>query len=326
VINAGSRIRGPAFFYALLFLVSLFILWYYFYAVEKLCPIAKYKRQHREDKPMNSSIIIQIAVIIIVWVIAMQAINKVFAMILSRNDQIHIKFLRSMSQAGCTLLAGILLSGLFPATKTLSTTLLTSSSLLVAILGLAGQQVLADVVSGLILSWFRPFNVGERISLNGSGITGVVEDMTIRHTIIRTFYNSRLVIPNSVISKEILENSNLGNDYIGSYLTVSISYESDVEKAMEIMREVIENHPSVIDIRKDKSVGTKATVFLTNLGDSGVDLRATIWTATPDENFPACCDIRLEIKKRFEAENISIPYPHVHLVTDSPSQNEGDMV
>ena len=98
-------------------------------------------------------IIIQIAVIAIVWTAGMYAINKVFGMILKHKDQIHLKFLKSMSKVLWSVLACITLSGLFTTTKTLSATLLTSSSLLVAIVGFAAQQVLADVISGIMLSW-----------------------------------------------------------------------------------------------------------------------------------------------------------------------------
>lgn len=266
-------------------------------------------------------IIIQIAVIAIVWTAGMYAINKVFGMILKHKDQIHLKFLKSMSKVLWSVLACITLSGLFTTTKTLSATLLTSSSLLVAIVGFAAQQVLADVISGIMLSWSRPFNVGEKINLSNLGISGIVEDMTVRHTIIRTYYNSRMIIPNSVINKEIVENSNYTNDYIGSYMAVPVSYESNTERAMAIMKEIIENHPLVLDIRQDKSVGNKVNVFVTELGESGIVIRATVWTKTPDDNFAACSDIRLELKKRFAQAGITIPYPHIHVVSDSAFQN-----
>ena len=197
-------------------------------------------------------ILIKLAIIFALWFVGMLVLNKTFSMILKRNEQIHIKFLRSIPKAILTIIAFICASGLFNTTKTLSATLLTSSSLLVAIVGFADQQVLADVVSGVMLSWSRPFNLGEKVNISSLGISGIVEDMTVRHTVIRTYHNSRMIIPNSVINKAIVENSNYNNDYIGNYMEISVSYESDLEKAIEIMQRTISEHPLVMDVRANK--------------------------------------------------------------------------
>lgn len=261
-------------------------------------------------------LLIKIAVIAALWSLGIFGLNKIFGIILKRKEQIHIKFLKSISKVLLSIVACICISGLFTTTKALSATLLTSSSLLVAIVGFAAQQVLADVISGVMLSWSRPFNLGEKINISSLGISGIVEDLTVRHTVIRTYHNSRMIIPNSVINKAIVENSNYNNDYIGNYMEVSVSYESDLERAIEIMRDTIAAHALVVDIRQDKTVGYKVNVAVKELGDDGIILKATVWTENIDDNFTACSDIRRLIKKNFDAEGISIPYRHVHVVTD----------
>ena len=185
-------------------------------------------------------------------------------------------------------------------------------------MGFAAQQVLADVISGVMLSWSRPFNLGEKVNISTLGISGIVEDLTVRHTVIRTYHNSRMIIPNSVINKAIVENSNYNNDYIGNYMEISISYESDLDKAIEVMRETIESYPLVVDVRQDKETGNKVNVSVKELGASGIVLKSTVWTKNIDDNFTACSDIRRLLKRNFEAEGISIPYPHVHVVEDKP--------
>ena len=254
-------------------------------------------------------LLIRIAVIIAFWFVGMVALNKIFTVILKRSEQIHIKFLRSMSKVILTIIAGIWLSSLFTTTKALSTTLLTSSSLLVAVVGFAAQQVLADVISGVMLSWSRPFNIGEKVVINSLGISGVVEDLTVRHTVIRTYCNSRMIIPNSVVNKAIVENSNYNNDYIGSYMEIPVSYRSNLEQAIEIMTRIVESHPLVIDIREDKSQGSKVTVLVKDLGMTGAVLKCTVWTQTLDDNFTACSQIRRQIKEEFDAAGIEMYQP-----------------
>ena len=155
------------------------------------------------------------------------------------------------------------------------------------------------------------------MNISSLGISGIVEDMTVRHTVIRTYHNSRMIIPNSVINKAIVENSNYNNDYIGNYMEVSVSYESNLERAIEVMRETIASYPLVVDIRPDPSEGNKVNVAVKELGDDGIILKSTVWTKNIDDNFTACSDIRRLIKKNFDAVGISIPYRHVHVVTGS---------
>lgn len=276
------------------------------------------------------TLLIKIAVILLLWFSGLYVLNKIFSIILKRKEQIHIKFLRSISKVLLSIMACICISGLFTTTKALSATLLTSSSLLVAVVGFAAQQVLADVISGVMLSWSRPFNLGEKVNISSLGISGFVEDLTVRHTVIRTYHNSRMIIPNSVINKAIVENSNYNNDYIGNYLEISVSYESDLERAIEVMRDTITSHPLVVDIREDKTEGSKVGVAVKELGNDGIILKTTVWTKNIDDNFTACSDIRKLIKKNFDAENISIPYRHIHVVTDAPdtgrTPSDGDII
>ena len=256
-------------------------------------------------------ILIKAAILFIVWLLGVAALNKIFALISRHSEEIHIKFLCSIARVLWTVIAIIAASSLFSATRALSSTLLTSSSLLVAVVGFAAQQVLADIISGVMLSWSRPFNIGEKITLTSEGITGYVEDMTVRHTVVRTFHNSRLIIPNSVVNKAVIENSNYENSFIGNYLEITISYSSDLELAIRLMRETIESHPLVIDARADKSKGFKTNVLVKELSGDGPILKATVCTKDINDNFMACSDIRRSLKAVFDKEGIQFAYQRV---------------
>lgn len=207
-----------------------------------------------------------------------------------------------------------MLTGMFKTTKTLSQTLLTSSGLLVAVAGFAAQEVLSDIISGIMLSWAKPFDIGEKINITELGISGIVESMSIRHTVIKTYHNSRLIIPNSVINKTVIENSNYDNHYIGNYLEIPVSYDSDMDKAVEIMEDVISNHHLVLDMRKDKEKDKKATVFIKELGENGIVLKSTIYTRNIDDNYIACSDIRKELKKQFDLAGIKMYFKRVRVI------------
>lgn len=189
-------------------------------------------------------------------------------------------------------------------------TILAGSGILALALSLSAQESLNNILSGLFIALFKPFEAGDRVTLVSNGLTGTVEDITLRHTIITTFTNTRVVVPNATMNKEIIENSNLIDARVSNFIDVTVAYESDIERAMEIMAEVIGSHPYYWDMRTGEAAETtpKVKVYVRELGASGIALRANLWTRTVNENFEACSDVRLQIKLAFDRAGIEIPY------------------
>ena len=132
----------------------------------------------------------------------------------------------------------------------------------------------------------------------------------MRHTVIRAYDGSRILVPNSVVNKQVLRNSNFDGNVVGTFLVVSVSYESDLERAIEIVKEAVLAEPAVVD--KSKGNGEKEiSVLLSAMNDSGCTVKTTIWTETVDESFRAASNIRLRIIRDFSGAGIEIPYPHV---------------
>ena len=214
-------------------------------------------------------------------------------------------------------IAGIILAvSRVPQMNRLTTTLLAGSGIIALAVSLSAQESLSNIVSGLFISLFRPFNVGDRVKLVSSGVVGYVESITLRHTVIKTMTNTRITVPNSVLNKEIIENSNLVETMASYYVDVSISYESDVERARRIMADIVGSHPLYVDVRKNKSE-EKVPVLMRAFESSGIALRARVWTKTVDDNFKACSDIRIELLKQFQRAGIEIPYTKIKLVETS---------
>ena len=230
-------------------------------------------------------------------------------------------FLNNIFQ-GIIYIAGLILAvSAIPEMKRLSTTLLAGSGIVALAISLSAQESLSNIVSGLFISMFRPFNVGDRITLVSSDVVGYVESITLRHTVLRTLKNTRVTVPNSIINKEIVENSNLVETIASYYVDVSISYESDIDLARSIMADIVGSHPLYVDVRKDMSE-EKVPVLMRAFESSGIALRARVWTKTVDDNFKACSDIRIELLKQFREAGIEIPYTKIKIV-ETPSVKEG---
>lgn len=203
-----------------------------------------------------------------------------------------------------------------PELRALSYSILAGAGILALVIGFASQQAFANIIGGIFIAIFEPFRIGDRVRI-GTSIFGYVEDITLRHTVIRDFEHRRVIIPNSVISSEIIENSNLVDEKIRKYVEFGISYDSDVDTAIRIIQEEAEKHPNFIDnrTREEKAQGEpKIPVRVIGYGDFTVNLRAYVWAPDPLKAFYMNCDLRKTVKERFDREGVEIPFPYRTLV------------
>lgn len=234
-----------------------------------------------------------------------------FSTVIIRNDPTNYKFL------GHTLTALIYTLGLtwaiysLPALRGLANTLLAGAGILAVAIGFASQHALSNVISGVFIIIFRPFRVNDRIQLRDT-LSGVVEDITLRHTVIRNFENRRIIIPNSVISEEILINADLNDERICRWVEVQVSFSTNLDLAKRIIHELIINHPHHIDSRTPDEIHEGvplAPVRVIAFQESGILLRGYAWAKNNPDAFEMGCDLLEQIKIQFEANGIEIPVP-----------------
>jgi len=245
-----------------------------------------------------------------VIIVATTFIVRVFRMAVRKlgKDTIHLKFIKNVFSAMIWVVGFVIALRQFPNFADAATALLAGSGIIALTIGFAAQESLGNFFNGLFISMFRPFEVGDRVHLTNANITGFIEDITIRHTVIRTFMNSRIIIPNSVMNQELIENSNFCNPQASAFIDVVVTYDSSVAKASEIIADVIGNHPEFVDTRDEakKETDPKVPVFVRALGLYGIELRASMWTSTISINFAACSDVRKSILIEFEKAEIRI--------------------
>ena len=258
---------------------------------------------------------IKILIVIILTIASLKIFDIIANQIIKKNNEIHNKFAKGIIELIIILISLSVVSSQFEITKEISSYIIKSTGLFVAIAGFAAQQVLSDVISGMMIAWSKPFNIGERIHIISSNTTGIIEDITLRHTVIKCFDNSRLIIPNSIMNKEVLQNSNYADSLIGNFMEFSVGYESDIHKAIQILTDIILADSRVVDHSKDPEIDKELSILVKELGQNGILLKTTIWTKNTDDNFRACSDIRLKIKDSFDANGIEIPYNYIHVVS-----------
>lgn len=241
----------------------------------------------------------------------------------SKVDPTRYTFAKNAVSFIIFLIATIVIFYTIPSLRALGLTLFASAGILAAIIGFASQAAFSNIISGIFIVIFKPFRVDD-IILIGTSMQGVVEDITLRHTVIRNFENRRIVIPNSIISNEIIINSTITEERVCVFLEMGVSYDSDIDKAMAIMEDEALKHPNCIDWRTAEDIANNEPLVRTKVigfGDSSVNLRAWVWANTSPDGFQMKCDLFRSIKLRFDKEGIEIPFPYRTLVF----KNGGDL-
>lgn len=200
--------------------------------------------------------------------------------------------------------------------QSLATTLLASGGIIAVVVGLASQEAASNIINGLMIYAYKPFVANDYINIISHNVTGTVLDITLRHTIIETLEKTQVIIPNTIMNNAVIENISNVPDKKANYLYIDISYESDIDKAIALIQEECSKHPLLIDPRTAKEKKQNVTMIpvrCVEFKDSGVALRATVYSKDNAEGFTMLSDLRINIKKAFDSNGIEIPYPHVTL-------------
>lgn len=173
-------------------------------------------------------------------------------------------------------------------------------------IGLALQGSLANFAGGVLILLFKPFKIDELIE--AQGLEGIVERIDILHTVMRTFDNKTIIMPNGQLANSPITNYSR-KDLRRVDFTIGISYGSDIKKAREIVKRTFSEDERILSDPPTKFV-------LTQLGDSSLNLSARAWVKTPDY-FDVFWDNLEKIKVAFDKEGIKIPFPQrdIHVIS-----------
>jgi small conductance mechanosensitive channel len=170
--------------------------------------------------------------------------------------------------------------------------------------GLALQGSLSNFAAGVLIVLFRPYRVGDFIE--AAGIAGAVEQVQILTTVLRTGDNKRIIVPNGQIMDSIITNYS-ANETRRVDMVVGVSYSDDLDKVRATLQELIDAEDRILD-------DPAPTIAVSELADSSVNFVVRPWVKTPDY-WGVMFDLTEAIKKRFDQEDISFPFPQqdVHL-------------
>ena len=274
---------------------------------------------------MNSSyfyyatLILGTLLVAIVLSIVLNRLMKLFIVKYSERLKVNptnFSFLKNSASFIVFSIAILFIFLKIPYLRSLGAALFAGAGIMVVIVGFASQKAFSNIISGVFILIFKPFRVNDIIEFL-DGTRGIVEEITLRHTVIRNFENRRIIIPNGNISEDTIINSTITDPKIRRHITYGISYDSNIDKAVSIIQEESMKHPNFIDNRTDKEKHDNVPpvlVRLVDLADFSVQLKAYVWSNSNGESWALQCDVMKSVFERFNKEGIEVPFPYRTIV------------
>ena len=173
-------------------------------------------------------------------------------------------------------------------------------------IGLALQGALGNLAGGIMILIFKPFKVGDYI--NTASASGTVSNISIMYTILSTPDNKTITIPNGTITNSVIENYS-SSEKRRVDLVFTTGYDCDIDKVKEVLLNVAKKHEKVL---KDPNPFAR----LTKHGDSSLEYTIRVWCNASDY-WDVYFDLMENVKKEFDLNNISIPYPQMDVHIDN---------
>lgn len=184
------------------------------------------------------------------------------------------------------------------------TNVILGASVVTAVLGLAAQKTVAAIIAGFMLLFAQPFKAGDWIEFVGQKrASGIVQDITMSHTKIRTFNDEHVLVPNDELTDNQLINYSR-SDRLRIDVEIDVDYDTDPTYAREVVREAVEPLEVVSPVESPK-------VVLKRLGDSAVVLELQFWIENPERRrvLYAQTEAITAVKEALDREEITIPFP-----------------
>ncbi|AOW19688.1 mechanosensitive ion channel family protein [Urechidicola croceus] len=262
-----------------------------------------------------SILLFVIIVVFFTWLFS-RIIRFLLLKILSRKNNkrqrdystTSLKFMMNSVMFFASIIAFFVIIFSVPVFRAKATLIFSGAGILAAIIGFAAQAAISNLIAGAFIVIFKPFRVGDFIRLDDLRV-GIVDDITLRHTVINNFENKRLIIPNSIISTESVLNHTIDDSKVLTFNNFMIGVYADIDLARKIIQEETRKLKYIIDnpeskISKDKN---NIDVRVISTENHRIHLRAYIWMNDAFEEYRNRAILNESVHKRFIAEGIDMP-------------------
>ena len=254
----------------------------------------------------------------VIWLL-LRITHSFFRRLYLVREGLHLRFFERL------ICAAVVIGGLFLAisfligAKVMWKTILGGTAFISALLIFAAQDAIKDVLAGLMISIYKPFEIGNRVELE-DGTTGIVKDISMRHVVLQQIDSQVLVIPNSRLNAMNIRNFSYHADHRAAMTEVHIAYGSNVEEAMTVIREAVMASPYTIPGKQTSEGMEYAQVYFMAYESSSLRLDTTVYYEPSSPTEIVISDVNLRIGRALKEHGIEIPYAYLNVVQKTPDQ------
>lgn len=179
-------------------------------------------------------------------------------------------------------------------------------------IGLGLQNITNNLVSGLILAFEKPFNIGDVIEVEDQ--IGKVKSVSVRSSIIKTFAGTQVVIPNGNLLSKNLTNYSTGNPKIRFEIKFGVAYGTDLKLVKNTIKDIL-------DRNKDVLLKQNSVIWISNFNDSSIEFTIKFWVMNFNLGNDVKTDLIIEIDKKFKEKNIKIAFPQQEIFIKNFPEN-----
>lgn len=254
-----------------------------------------------------------VAAVVASWLLV--RLNKrFFRRLQKKKKNIQLSFFQHI--VSIVLVIGVLLIVLsaFSGAKSIWQTIFGGTAIISAVLAFAAQDVIKDILAGLMISANRPFEIGNRIELE-DGVSGIVEEMTMRHVVLREIDSLRRVIPNSKINAMQLTNCSFHSRQRAISMRFSVGYGSDLELVKRVIAEAVMESPLTVPYRNpDNGEEGYRPVYFISFADSALIMATTVYYEPGTATERVRDEVNTCVREALLKNGIEIPYNYVTVV------------
>lgn len=170
-----------------------------------------------------------------------------------------------------------------------------------------------------MITLYKPFEIGNRVELE-DGTTGIVKDITMRHVVLQALDTQVVIVPNSKLNVMRIRNYSYHMNIRSNQFEFQVSYDTDVEKAISVIRQAVIDSPLTIPGKQMESGMEYANVYFLGYKESSLRLATTVYFEPTSPSEAVISDINLRVGKALKENGIEIPYPYVNVIADTKEE------
>ncbi|MDO9572895.1 MAG: mechanosensitive ion channel family protein [Candidatus Omnitrophota bacterium] len=217
----------------------------------------------------------------------------------------RMTIIRRIVETGIYLFAFIIFLQQFQAMRHIGTALLASAGIAGIVIGMAAQNTLSNIIGGICISFSQPVRLDDAVIFKNE--FGWIEEIALMHTIIRTWDNRRIVVPNNILVNEVIENWTIKDPSLLGVIMMYVDYTCDVDKIKDWVKEIV----AVSQNSTSERVGVVQVVDFT---EKSMVLRILCKASDAPKAWNLRCEIREKLISRFKQEGL--PLPQIRIVRD----------